>query len=465
MAIRITDSPARRGSVAQTLDDVVAAVLGSNAQPSGRSGVVGSQTDGVSSLITGHVVGPSGRTGVIGASLAGVAPTMNGTFAAAGGGGGPAAPASVVAYADGTPGTLYATFAASAGAASYEMLTSTGVTGVQRRFTLSNSSVDALSCRVDGYNAPSVSTTIQIRGVNASGVAGPYSAPSNAVTPAAHTNTWPADGHNMHVVACGGTQVGLSQYWHDGYFNGQFVRYVDPGTPTSGAFATAMNCPAYPPGIGASNQKIAELTPQSNAGFGYLVNILLQNPALNSNGAFNSNPYGRFCGYIFPTVNAQHVIGRTETTINFEGVPSAVAGAVVTYANQTMGANCFVPFSTGQFNRTNGGSSGWSSNTATTITNDNAGGLNAHAGDHILTQVGDQLVAQDVGGIERWIVSPTPGVLTPNVWNRWEVPVGAAGWNLPAYNFGIHYKQNIAFPIGSNGKGAGYIFDMGWVQG
>jgi len=379
-----------------------------------------------------------------------------------GGAGTPGIPSSVVLYSDGTPGTAYATFAMPTDGGSQitqfqGLLSPSGITGTQSRYTI----VDALSCRVDFIGVPNTAQTAQIRAVNANG-AGSYSSSSNSVTPAAYSDTWPNDSHNMHVVMCGGSQVGLSSLWHDGYFNNQNVRYVSPGTATSGTFATSMNAPSYPTGLGFTNQLMAEVTPQSNAGYGFLVNILLQNPATGSNGAFNANPYTRFCGYIYPVKSGGYALGKTEATINVEGVVSNVSSNVLTFANQTLATNAFISTSTGIFNRANGGSSGYTSNTATTVTDNNAGGLNASVGDHILVQQGDQTVGLDAGDISTYIKSPSAGTLTLNQWNRFEVPLDNTGWGMLAVNGGLHYKWNVACPV-SGGNGVTYFCYMGFV--
>lgn len=383
------------------------------------------------------------------------------------GAGTPGTPTSLQLYTDGPPGTAYTTFAMPTDGGSiitqFEgLLSPSGITGSQPRFTLGNSSIDALSCRVDFYGVPNAAQTCQVRARNANG-AGSYSSASNSVTPAAFADTW-VDGANCHYIICGGGQTGLSSLWHDGYFNNQLVRYVAPGTATlAGTLVPTLNAPAYPTGVGMTSQLMAELTAQAAGGYGYLVNILSQNPAFGSNGIFNSNPYSRFVFFIYPTQSGTHAAGRIETTINMEGVASGVAGAVVTFANQTMASNTFVPGSTAMFDRTSSGSSGWNNaNTATTVTSDNAGGLNASIGDHINVQVGDQLVGNDAGDIAQYVIGPSAGTLTLNTWNQVEIPLGPTGWNMHGANNGMHYKQNIAMPAPSP-KGVAYFCKMGFA--
>jgi hypothetical protein len=330
-----------------------------------------------------------------------------------------------------------------------------GVIGTpQPKFTLSNSSIIAQSCRVDFFGLPNSPQTLQIRARNLNGVSN-YSPVSNSVTPASFTDTW-VDGHNMHVVVCGGSQIGLNPLWNDTYFNNQTVVYVNPGTSGPGGSVS----PAYPIGIGMTNQKMAQVSSQNGSGFGYLVNIKIQNPAIGSNGAFNANPYTRFCFYMYPTVAGSYATGRTETTYNVEVVPSNVSGSVLTFSNQTFGVNTFSPGSTGIFNRANSGQAGYTSNTANTITDNNPGGLGASVGQHILVQVGDQIVGSDAGSPASWVISPTPGVLTLNQWNRVEIPLGPSGWNLLAANNGIHYKWNVGMPGGSTPC---YFCNVGFV--
>lgn len=379
-------------------------------------------------------------------------------------------PSTLVLYSSGTPGAMYATFAMPTDGGSiitsFEgLLSPSGITGSQPRFTLSNSSIDALSCRVDFFGVPAAVQTCKIRARNVNG-AGAYSVSSNSATPAAFGDTW-VDGANCHYVICGGTQTGLSNLWHDGYFNNQWVRYVSPGTSTTtspnynASFTPAVNAPAYPSGVGMTSQGMAELTARGSGGYGYLVNILSENPAFGTNGVFNSNVYSRFVFYIYPTQSGTHAAGRIETTINQEGVVSGVAGAVISYANQTMAPNTFIQFSTAMFDRTSGGSSGWSgANTANSITSDNAGGLAASIGDHINTQVGDQLVGNDAGDIAQYVISPSAGTLTLNQWNRVEIPLGPSGWNMHGANNGMHYKQNIAMPAA---PGVAYFCKMGFA--
>lgn len=355
----------------------------------------------------------------------------------------------VLFQTDGTPGTGYAIFPMPAGNGSaitqFEGITSGGGTGLQVRFTLSNSSIDALSCRVDFSGLSNTSQTCQIRAHNANG-SGSYSVASNAITPVAFVDTW-VDSANCHYVQCGGSQTGLSSLWHDGYFDGQFTRYVNPGDATlAGTVVPTMNAPAYPPGVGMTSQKLVEVTPQSAGGYGLLVNIMLQNPALGTNGIFNANPYSRFAFYIYPTQAGTYAALRTETTYNVEGQAASVTGSTVTYANQTLAVNTFPGGSTGVFDRSNGNSAGYVSNTGTVIT---TSAMAATAGDYVLTQVGDQIVGTNINDISAFVVGPTPGTLTLNQWNRVELPLGPTGWDMLAHNNGMHYKWSISMPAPS----------------
>lgn len=103
MAIRITDAPARRGSVSGTLDGLAAAIAGSHVSPSGRIAVLGSQLQGAGSILAGQFTGP-GRTGVIATVLDGAISAMQGSFAASGGSGGPGVPPFLRYVNQGGPG-------------------------------------------------------------------------------------------------------------------------------------------------------------------------------------------------------------------------------------------------------------------------------------------------------------------------------------------------------------------------
>jgi hypothetical protein len=364
----------------------------------------------------------------------------------------PAAPQSIKLYSDLTPTTLYAICdmpAPNGGPQITQLeglLSPSGITGVQPRFTpAANNGIDMQSCRVDFYNVPAgIAQTVQIRARNSNG-AGNYSAASNSVSASAFTDTW-TDGANMHVVQCGGSQVGLSSLWHDGYFDFQVVRYVDPGAATVNSQVPSRVAPAYPTGFGFTNQHMVECSPQTaGQGFGLLVNILLQNPALGSNGIFNLGPYSRFVFFVFP-VGGAILMGPTETTYNIEGVVSAVNAVTgaLTFANQTFGTNTLIGTSTGMFNRDTGGSSGYTSSGGTQIVSNNIAGLQVSAGNRVLTQEGDVLVGNNVGDCAPYVTWPTPGVMTQNAWNQVALSLGPSAMNALAFNNHMHYKWAIA---------------------
>lgn len=361
---------------------------------------------------------------------------------------------SVILYSDGTPTTLYATFAMPAAngqpITQFEgVLSPSGATSTQTRFTLANSPIDALSCRVDFSGITNTTQTCQIRARNSNGP-GAYSAASNGVIPVAFGDTW-VDSANCNYFVCGGSTIGKSSLWNDTYFNNQIVRYVSPGTATnSGTFVPAMNAPAYPTGVGMTNQLLAEVTPQNASGYGYLVNIKLQNPALGTNGVYNANPYSRFVFYMYPTLAGTYEVSKIETTFNMEGVISAVAGNTITFANQTLATNTFPVGSSGVFDRTSSQQAAYASNTATTVTTSSS--LSPAIGDHVLCQVGDKIVGSDPGNPANWVISPNAGVLTLNTWNRVEVPLGSTGYNLLVVNNGLIYKWNIAAPGNASGS-------------
>lgn len=387
-----------------------------------------------------------------------------------GGGGGAGTPAqvqNVKLWNPGTPGVLYATFPMpTAGSAAITQFTGTlsgGVTGTQNRFTHANTSnvLDALSCRVDFFGVANSAQTCTIQAVNSFG-ASTASTASNTVTPVAFTDTW-VDGASMHVVACGGTQIGLSSLWHDGYFDFQNTRYVVPGDPTitTSGLVPTMNAPAYPTGIGMTSQKMAELTPSgSGSGYGYLVNIFMDNAVSGQNGTFNSNPYSRFCFYVYPAQAGTITSQNTETTYNVEGQISAVSGNVTTFLNQTMGTNTFPSGSSAIYDRNRGTISGISANDATTVTN--LGSLLAQVGDYLVMQIGDQAVQGNSNDIAPFIISPNSGSLTVGSWNRVEIPLGAAAWNLRSANQGMHYKWAVSMPAPSP-TSVTYFCNVGWV--
>lgn len=379
----------------------------------------------------------------------------------------------VLLLSDGTPGTAYAVFthpsANGSQVTQFEGLTSTGVTGVQPRFTLANSPVDAQACRVDFFGLTNVPMTAQVRARNANG-AGPYSVASNSVTPVAFVDTW-TDSHNAHYMLCGGSVIDVNPLWQDTFFDFQWVRTVAPGDSTTAgphynaAFTPAMNAPAYPVGVGMTNQLMVEITPQGTGGYGILVNILSQNPALDTNGVFNANPYSRICGYIYPTLGGTYV-GGSETTFNIEGQVSAVSsggGLLVNldFANQDFTSGTFnsVAGSIGIFDRSNSASGAFSSNTTNRIVA--SSNLTFHAADYVNTQIGDQGTAS-YSSLAAFVTGPVPGVLTLNQWNSFEMGIGAGGMNILAFNNGMHYKWGIAVP--GNGSGSvTYLTKLAWV--
>lgn len=377
---------------------------------------------------------------------------------------------------DGTPGTLYSISGHPTNGSGpltqvTGVLSPSGIAGVQTRFNSAHGDpLDAQTIRVDYYNVPAIAQTAIMRGEIGS-TFGAYSPASNSVTPVAYSQVW-TDGHDAHYCLCGDSTIDVSSLWSDGYFVFQWVRTVSPGDSTTAgphynaAFTPAMNAPAYPTGVGMTNQKMIEVTPQGSGGYGVLVNILLQNPALGTNGIFNANPYGRLGFYFYPTIAGSYS-GGTETTYNVEDVllSSAAAGGIqqdLAFANQDFATNTFPGGSTGQFDRTSIGAQGaYVSNTGTIIrTSSTSTFVN---GDHILSQVGDQTTGGGFGDLAQWVTGPVPGVITLNTWNSVETPTGPTGLNMLAFNRGMHYKHGVAMPANPTGS-VTYICKMAFIK-
>lgn len=388
----------------------------------------------------------------------------------------PGQASNVLLLMDGQPGTAYSICPhASSGASQVTqvegLLSPSGIIGVQPRFQLSNSPIDAQSCRVDYFNVPPSAQTAQMRFRNANGP-GLYSAsPSNSVTPIAYSDTW-LDGHNAVFPFCGGSQVGINTaLWNLTFFDFQTLplRTVAPGTSTStnpnfnSSIHPTVNAPAYPTGANMTNQQMLEVLPSGdNAGFGFLCAIYLQNApgATTFNGLFNANPFSRLCCFIFPTTAGGGYTAGGETIYAVEGVVSTVTpsgGNIVhAYANQDFTTNTWSPVSgsIGIVDRTVGDETNWISNTATAIT---SASITMNPGDVTYTAVGDQATGNQVD-ITQFVV----GTWTINAWNRLEIPLGILGLNLLAFNNGMHYKSGINMPGGTS-KGAAWICDYAFV--
>lgn len=475
MAIRFVNRGVRRAFLQSALDDAQGVIVGSNGQPASRSGVIGAQLAGASALIQGLKAASQNRTGVLGTALGALSPSLSGHVTApVGTGSVPDKAINVLLLSDGTPGTAYSIcpHAAANGSQVTQvegLLTPSGITGIQPRHTLSNSPINAQSCRVDYFNVPPGAQTAQMRFVNANGP-GPYSDPSNSVTPVAYTDTWPIDGHRAHFPFCGGSQIGINRaLWNLGYFDFQLpVRTVDPGTSTSThpnfnpAFNPTVNAPPYPVGANMTNQQLLEVLPDSANGYGFLCGIFLQNGPGGNNGIFNANPYLRLCFYFYPTVAGSYASG-TETTINTEGTVNLVTASgssvIHEYDNQDFAVNTWAPVagSVGIFNRTIGNATGFLSNIANAITSQS---ITIHSGDRLLTQIGDQATGRQVN-VATYVKGPTPGVITLNQWNRAEIPLDATGYDMLVDNFGMHYKSGIAMPPG---VGATWVCNYAFVQ-
>jgi hypothetical protein len=414
--------------------------------------------------------------------LAGTNVLLAGTTAICGvsSGAGPASPTNVVAYVAGTPTTAYVSFQTPAnnGSAitSYTATASpSGLTSTAAAFVTPTA---ALPARVDFSGLPNSSQTFTVTATNANGTSAASSA-SNAITPSAFNgDTWD-DGHNAYYTVSGGSVIGLNAGWGDNYFDFAFYRAVAPGTSTTAGpnynatYVSSANAPAYPTGVGMTNQLMYEVVPSSqSSGFAIQIWVHITNPTQAHNGTFNLNPYTRFVFYVFPCpadscagsfVSGHHVsIPALETTFDYEDVATNVAGNVVTFANQNWGT--FNTGNTGVFDRNQSVLTGIASNTSNTITVTSASGW--AIGDHIDITTSDQSVGNTINNIDADVISPSAGVLTINAWNRVEVPLNNTGLNVLAANNGKTYKYHVALPSPTNqgGKAAAWFCRVGFVQ-
>lgn len=380
-------------------------------------------------------------------------------------------------WSPGTPQTLYATFPMPINGSSNisqfsGVLSPSGVVGIpQTRFTAGDGDpFDALTCRVEFSGVPSGAQTATIRATNSQGP-GAFSVASNSISATQFSgDTW-VDGSNCHFMFCGGSIIGLNPLWHDGYFDNQTlpIRYVSPGTSTTtnpGFNSTntpTMNAPAYPTGLGLTNQLMAEMTSQSQAGYGALVNIFLDNGPAGQNGAFNANPYSRFVFYVFPAQGNTPIAFGTETAYFIEGQVSAATSTLATFANQTFVTNTFPAGSSAFIDRTTVGITSYISNTATVVTT--GGSIGTAVNDYACIGVGDVSVpASQISDISSFVISPAAGSVTVGQWNRVEIPLSSTG--ILAMNQGRSYKVGIGFFGGSGtttGKSANYLMLTGWA--
>lgn len=362
--------------------------------------------------------------------------------------GAPGQPQGVQLFSDGAPTSLFSIcrMAAANGVPIDQyngVLSPSGIVGSRPRYTALNSSINAVSCRVDYFGVPISPQTAQMQ-ASAGGVPGPFSASSNNVTPTGTSDIWD-DGHPCYFIQCGGSQVGLNLAWNE-YFNGQTIRYVLPGTARVNPNCPAGNAPANPPGN--SNQLIEELTP-ANAGqsFGLLVNFFKG----SINQVFNTNWASRLGIYLYPTsVPSPFTIFATETLYQIEAQVTAASpdSKILTFANQTMAVNTLNPANSAVVNRTRGTLTDYASNSATQIVSNFTPGINTQAGDYVYGVIADQSGSAPIGDISRFVLSPVPGVLTPNQWNAIEFPLDATGMNMRVFNGGLNYKFGIAFAPG-----------------
>jgi hypothetical protein len=387
-------------------------------------------------------------------------------FSSGGGGSAPAQVTNVKLWTDTVPLSVYATFDMPASASQithFDGILSDGTVGTtQPRFAVSNGDpCDAQTCRVDFTGAtPSIGVTATITATSSGGTSAP-SAASNSVTTTAFSDTW-TDSHNCYYYACGGSIIGLSSQWHDGYFDNQTlpIRYVAPGTATlASTTIPTTNAPAYPSGIGMTNQLMAELTSQNTSGYGYLVNMFLQNGPAGQNGVFNINQYSRFGVYIYPFQAGVVSFGGIETVYFIEGRISGNADPVFTFANQNFATNTFSPGSSALIDRTSTSITGLTGNTANTVTSSQAGFLNALVGDYACVAIGDQIVpSASISDLSANVIGPVAGVMTVGVWNQIEILLSNV--NIRNVNQGRWYKSSFNF-VGPASTGTGK--SVNWI--
>jgi hypothetical protein len=311
------------------------------------------------------------------------------------------------------------------------------------------------SCRVDLSSMPSASTTFQIRARNANGP-GPYSAVTNAITPAPFVDTF--QGSNAHFILSGGSQIGLSPIWNDGYFVFGNVRFVNPGDASPGGLAGSGVAPAYPAGFGMTNQQMLEVTPQGASGYGVLLNIWEQNIAVTNNGQFCLRDYGFFVFLIYRPFAGAPFMGQAEATLFFESCVTGVAGSTITDAQQNWPVNFLPPASSAIFNRDTAAGVGYTANTASTF---QVGGGTWNVGNHYYMAQGDVAYGANVGDFSAFVTSPTPGVVTVGAWNVVKVPVGPTGMDVLGRNNDMFYKALIGGPAPSPNDRF-YLCNAGW---
>lgn len=477
MALRFVDQPSRVGRLAVTLDPVGSSIIGTNLNPAARTGTIASQLDAVTGNLQGKFTPIAPRSGIIASVLDPVIGIILGTFANANrigvlgallgdatatfigsvtnpsAGAVPDKVANVVAYTSGDPGSAYTdhSFPSGNGFAvdSFRSVCSDGtISNITIPFT---SPVAALSCRENQHGLSAGSKTFQVQAHNANGW-GPLSDPSNAVTVAAITGNFL--GSPAVFMECGNdATIGLSARVGDNYAEATY-RYVDPGTPALDG--SGFNAPAYPVGVGMSNQKLAEVTGGAST---IQLHYFNDNPAGSNNGEIDLNNYNFWCFAFFVESATQRIfIPQLEFTFGIAGVISAVSGSgpfVLTLDNQSFPANAWTSGSaagnSAAFNRRNGAASAITANTANTVTVSSGAWS---VGDHVYFHTADQRLGNAFGpgfgaNFEPFITLPTSGVMTVSQWNFAKIPLGATGLNIRNVAGGFLYKNHMGVPTGS----------------
>jgi hypothetical protein len=314
------------------------------------------------------------------------------------------------------------------------------------------------SVRVDFYGVGSTAQTTQIQAVNSFG-AGPLSpASANSATAAQFTDTF--QGKNATYIGYGGSAVGMSSLWHNGYFDFANLRDVTPGTPTNaGTFVPTATAPAYPTGFEITNQKMLEVTPQGASGYAVLMNILQDNPGAGNNGAFGIVPYKYFFFLVYKIgATSGNFLSQPEFTANYEGVITGTSGATVIDQNQNWPINAFNPGITALFSHDTGAAIGYVSNTANTF-QITSGSWNI--GDHYNLQVGDQPYGTQISDYATYITAPSAGVFTANAWNVVKIPISVLG--ISGLNNDLFYKIGIGAPAPSR-TDVFWLSCVGWSQ-
>ena len=333
-------------------------------------------------------------------------------------GGAPSAPTNVIAYVD--QACVYVRFTPGAAGSggpttSYTATASSGETGTSSAtlIALGSNSYNTqlnLRCDIPGMNAQIGSTvTVTVHATNASGNSVESAAATSPVIPALASP----------YLICAGNQNNGTPPWGD-FSNGtgSVVYGVTPGTLSSAA--TGSHAAPTNPVLSSDNV----LAIQGNEEFLPFVNSI--NPTSTLGGRFKLAPYTYMVIRIYP-LQAQSMQVQWEKTVWIDGVATVGStGTLLTDTNQNWPTNFFAGGNVVQNIRT--GAFGYSvvSNTANTITMNNA--VTFLAGDYYQIACSDQYVGGQFsfgGGQTLPSGSTGPATWTVGAWNTYKIPLTA----------------------------------------